>query len=460
MAALDLIKDDSLVLPETAGLRNCLDQQTGDFADFTANWEVLGEVLAHSRSEDSRFHELTSERAFLEFLARFLKASFKRAHDEVDRELVVTDARFFRKPVDTLLHSSFYAHNLFHATKYAALTWAEYFTIKFLWCYAPDALLAIAEAQMACVPMEPQDSDAVRLSLLSQIVSEIALSVQFNISEGQRDRLVHSSNGLLQWMGLNAIEMQLEKPEGLATVLQLVAAFAPSERVRALGWMVHHAAGNPKKSETYKGLVAALHEALPETIPAEDLRRLVDSMRGHMLQLAWTEPWLFQDVVFPLLRNDRANTDDACEIWMQELADMLEPRLFDRAREGQTTNITAFLFAYSSPERQQTSLKSMQAILKRHRRIVQQPLASTSDWTRWDGALTVSLWMLAFSRWCEYYLRQRDMTDRELEQLSQDARELAMVRPMNEWRSKGAGKQGELAAFLDQVEELLASSDE
>ena len=460
MTALDLIKDDSLVLPETAGLRNCLDQQTGDFADFTANWEVLGEVLAHSRSEDSRFHELTSERVFLEFLARFLKASFKRAHDEVDRELVVTDARFFRKPVDTLLHSSYYAHNLFHATKYAALTWAEYFTIKFLWCYAPDALLAIAEAQMACVPMEPQDSDAVRLSLLSQIVSEIALSVQFNISEGQRDRLVHSSNGLLQWMGLNAIEMQLEKPEGLATVLQLVAAFAPSERVRALGWMVHHAAGNPKKSEIYKGLVAALHEALPETIPAEDLRRLVDSMRGHMLQLAWTEPWLFQDVVFPLLRNDRANTDDACEIWMQELADMLEPGLFDRAREGQTTNITAFLFAYSSPERQQTSLKSMQAILKRHRRIVQQPLASTSDWTRWDGALTVSLWMLAFNRWCEYYLRQRDMTDRELEQLSQDARELAMVRPMNEWRSKGAGKQGELAAFLDQVEELLASSDE
>jgi hypothetical protein len=35
-----------------------------------------------------------------------------------------------------------------------------------------------------------------------------------------------------------------------------------------------------------------------------------------------------------------------------------------------------------------------------------------------------------------------------------------MVRPMNEWRSKGAGQQGELAAFLDQVEELLASSGE
>ncbi|MEY2335242.1 VPA1262 family protein [Acidithiobacillus ferrianus] len=466
MAALDLLKDGSLALPEEAGLRNCLNSQAGNFADFTATWEVLGEVLAHSPFGDYRFHELESVRDFLEFLARFVDASFNRAYDEGDKELAVVDDRLFREPVDALLHSSYHPHHLFHATKYAALTWAEYFAIKFLWWYSPDTLVAIAEAQVARVPIEPQASDAVRLSLLSQIVSEISLSVQFDISEGQRDRLVRSGNGLLQWMGLNAIEMQLEKPGGLATVLQLVATFTYSESVRALGWMVHHAAGNPKKAGIYNGLVVALHAALPATIPAEDLRRMVDSMRGHMRQLAWTELWLFQDVVFPLLQNERAKFDDACEIWVQELAGMLEPqqkdqlRLFDLAREGHMTNITAFLFAYSSPERQQVGLKSMQAILNRQKRIVQQPLASTSNWTRWDSALTVSLWILAFSKWGEYYLRQRNMTDRELERLSRDARELATVRPMVEWRSEVAGKPGQLAAFLDQVEELLASSDE
>ncbi|MBI5592582.1 MAG: hypothetical protein HY881_19115 [Deltaproteobacteria bacterium] len=466
MVALDLLKDDSLALPDTAGLRNCLDEQVDDFADFTAIWEVLGEVLAHSRTEDSRFRELESERGFLEFLARFLDASFNRAHNEVDRELAVTDAWFFRKPVETLLHSSYHPDHLFHATKYTALTWSEYFTIKFLWWYAPDSLLAIAEAQMGSVPVEPQGPEVVRLSLLSQIVSEIALSVQFDISEGQRDRLVRSGNGLLQWMGLNAIEMQMERPGGLTEVLQLMAAFTYPERVRALGWMVHRAARNPKKAEIYKGLVAALHETLPTAIPAEELRRLVDSLRGHMRQLAWTEPWLFQDVVFPLLRNDRANTDDACEIWVQELTSLLgpqlkhQPRLFDRAREGQTTNITAFLFAYSNPDRQQASLKSMRAILKQQRRIVQQPLASTSDWTRWDDALVVSMWILTFAQWGQYYLQGRGMVVAELEELSRDASELAMVRPMVEWRSEGAGKQGEFAAFLDQVEEFLASSDE
>jgi hypothetical protein len=70
------------------------------------------------------------------------------------------------------------------------------------------------------------------------------------------------------------------------------------------------------------------------------------------------------------------------------------------------------------------------------------------------------MWMLTFTRWCQYYLRERNMPNRELEEMSQDIRKLAMVRPMSEWRSEGGGKNGELAAFLDQVEGLLSSGDE
>ncbi|MGU7840880.1 VPA1262 family protein [Burkholderia sp. AW33-5] len=465
MEALGVLKDDSLALPETAGLRNCLAQLAGNFASFTETWEVLGEVLAHSRTEDRHFREVESEREFLDFLTGFLKASFDRTHDEGNSELAVVDARLFREPVKTLLRSSYNVHHLFHATKYAALTWPEYYTVKLLWWFAPDMLLTTAESEAANVPNEPQSVDAIRLSILSQIVSDISLSVQFDISKLQRDRLMSSNNGLLQWMGLNALERQLEKPGGLSAVLQSASAFAYPERVSALGWMIHRASGNAEKAEIYKGLVAALHETLPSTIATEEFRHLIDSMRGHMHELAWAGPWLFQDVVFPLLQNGRADTDDACEIWIEELTHALEPtwekrpRLFNRSREGQMTNIAAFLFAHSSPTRQRDSLKSMRAILKRQQRIVQQPLASTSDWTRWDGALTVSLWILAFSRWSEYYLQQRELRVRELEELMQSACAIAMARPMDEWRSRSAGEPDELTAFLDQAEELKAAID-
>jgi len=460
LVVLGLLKDNSLALPETAGLRNCLDRRAGDFEDFTATWQLLGDVLAHSRANDLRFGRLESEYGFLEFLAEFLKASFNRAHDEADKELAVTRTEFFREPVEKLLYSSYHPYHLSHVTKYAGLTWAEYFTVKILWRHAPDSLLAITEAQMGSVPIEAQGPHAARLSLLSQIVSEISLSVQFDISEHQQDRLIHSSNGLLQWMGMNAIERQLEKPGGLLTALQLVATFPYPEQVRALGWMVNHAARKPKAAEIYNGLVSALQSALPTAIAADELRRLVDSMRGHMRHLTWAEPWLFRDVVLPLLRNDRAKTDDACEIWVHELAALLDPAserqqlLFERAREGQTTNIAAFLFAHSSPERRHASLNSVKTILRRQRRIVQQPLASTSDWTRWNGALVVSMWILTFARWSQYYMRGLGMSDQNLEELSRGAGELAMVRPMNEWRTELPGNHRELAAFLDQVEEL------
>lgn len=466
MAALDLVRNDSLVLPETGGLCHCLRQQAGNFADFTAAWEVLGDVLAHSSAGDSRLREVESEHGFLQFLAQFLEASFDRPNDQVDKELAVMDHRLFLESLEALLHSSRHPHHFFHPTKYAALTWPEYFAIRLLWWYAPDVLLATAETKMADLPERPQIEDVVRLSLLSQIVSEIALAVQFDINEGQRDRLVRCGNSLLQWMGLNAIEMQLEKPGGLATVSGLAATLAHSERVRLLGWMVQHAARNPNKAEIYQGLVAALHDALPASISSEELRYLVDSMRGHMRQLAWAEPWLSQDVIFPILQDGRANMDDACDIWVQELISMLEwglkhqALLFERAREGQTTNIAAYLFAHSGPGRRQACLKSIKAVLRRQRRIVQQPLASTSDWTRWNGGLVVSMWTLTFTRWAQYYLRGRGVVDGELEELSRDACELAMVRPMSEWRSNGVGKEGELAAFFDQVEGLLAPNDE
>ena len=70
----------------------------------------------------------------------------------------------------------------------------------------------------------------------------------------------------------------------------------------------------------------------------------------------------------------------------------------------------------------------------------------------------ISMWILTFARWGQYFLCENGTADQELADFSKAAHDLAMVRPMEEWRSKGASEQGELATFLDQVEELLAPS--
>lgn len=464
LTALGLLRNNSLVL--TDGLKNCINRQEINIREFISAWEILGEILAHSSIGGTKVRYLEFERDFLEFLIQFLNGSFKRVHNNMDKELTTLDARFFHKPVEILLHSSYRIEQLYHAIKYNALTWSEYFAIKFLWLYAPDSLLNITETQILTLPIEPSETEAVRLSLLSQIVSEISLSIELDISKIQLESLIYSEQGLLRWMGLNALERQLDTPDEFASVLSLLETFPYQERVRALGWMIHHAAMNSNKKETFKNLVAALYKMLPDIVIAEDLRLLVNSMRGHMKQLSWAEPWLFQDVVLPLLQSGRVSTENANTIWMQELASMLEPnsnnqsRLFELAREGQTTNIASYLFASSSPEQRRDSLKTINDILRRQRRIIQQPLASTSDWTRWDNALRVSLWILAFGKWSEFYLSAQGTTDQNLEYLLSEAHSLAMVRTIEEWQSEGVGVRSELIAFLEQVERLLSEGCE
>ena len=376
------------------------------------------------------------------------------------------DPQFFQEPIEVLLQRLYFIESFASTLKYETLTWSEFFAIKLLWKYSPETLLTIFGDQVADVPMEPQNSDVVRLSLLSQIIGVISLSVLFDINERQRDLLLHSSNGLLHWMGLNAIEMQLKKPEGLGTVLGLLDPFPYPEKVRALGWMIQHVAENPGKVEIYNGLVDALLKALPSPTSAEDLRNLVDSMRGHMWQLARSGPWLFQDVVNPLLQKSQASYDDASDIWFRELVALLEqepkqqPVQFDQVREGQLTKITTYLFANSSLERQRASLELIQTILNRQSRIIRQPLASTSDWTRWDNALVFSMWILSFARWGQYYLQERGIINTQLDDLFQKARDLAMVRSIDEWHSDGPGARGQLAKFLDQVEKLDDDSNQ
>ncbi|MFM9756438.1 VPA1262 family protein [Aeromonas dhakensis] len=459
MTDLGLLKDNSLAL--VSGLHNCIDKQFINSQDFVNTWEVLGEVLAHSSSDDRWGRLLESESDFLEYLGQFIELSFDRAHDDKDMELYVVDIWFFRKSVEDLLHSSYRIDNMFHSTKYNVLTWSEFFAVKILWRYRPNHLLNIAETQVSRLQVEPDSSEAIRLSLLSQIVNEISLSAQFEISETQRNCLLTSSLGLFRWMGINAIKRRLETPGGLADVISLLDGFDYSERVRILGWMINHAARDANQSEIFNGLVTALHKGIEAPISACELKDLINSMRGHMKQLAWAEPWLFKDVIYPLLQRSHVTYDNTCEIWMQEMDYMLRPQLknpfrsFERGREGQTTNIAAFLLANCSPERREASLHMVRDILNRQKRIVLQPLASTSNWGLWDDALRVSLWILAFCRWSEFYLRQRNVTDEQLDRLTRDACNIALVRPLEEWQSEGVNRLGELAAFLAQVDELL-----
>jgi hypothetical protein len=460
MRELGLLHEESLVLEDGPGLITSVDQQAGDFSNFTAHWDVLGEVLAHSPAGDLLDTvDLSAQTAFLNFLAQFLNDSFGRERsEEVDAPIAVVASSYFQESLDVLLTKSYKPHHFFHSVKYAALTWPEYFAINILWLHDPDALLSITEAQVATVTLEGQQKEAVKLSLLSQIVSEIAVGAEFGLQDVQRDRLIHSTNGLLQWLGLCSLESKLKNLNGVRDVVRYTSSFSQRERIQTLGWMVNHFVGDPDGGTTFRGLVDSLHAIMSEKIGTADVNLLVDSLRGHMRRLGWCEPWLFEDVIRPLMADARVAVDDLCSIWIAELITYFEETLkdqvciFKRNAEGRVTEVAAYLFSSSSLEQQRTATKSLQKILASVRRDIQQPLASTLNWRKWDTSLVVTMWILAFTKWASHFMAPSGI-DAELEQLSNEARRLALIRPVYEWKSQGV-EPGGLALFIEEVKEI------
>lgn len=458
LMSLGLLSEGSLLLDDGPALKGCLAPASGNFTDFIDQWELLGELLANSRAGIS-LHEidLSPETAFLGFLTEFVRQSFGQVQSgQVDAPLAHATSKFFQEPLNALLASSNRPQMFFHPVKYAALTWAHFFALQILWRHAPNRLLTVMELQ-AGTPPEAQQPRTLKESLLSQVASDIALDVKDALSDEQRDGLLRSPNGLLKWFGLNWLKSQLRSPNGTPDMIQYTASWNHRERILVLGWMIEDYATARDGEMIYRQLIDSLLGLLPSTMTAEETNLLVDSMRGHMRGLGWSAPWLYKDILSPLVAEGRIVEEHLCDIWMNDLICLLEQALiegsqmFNRSREGSVTATGASLFARSGAQQQAHTIKSLRAVLLKAQRHIRQPLASTLNWGKWNSSLVVSMWIFAFTKWAAHSLVRPSGIEEALERLLADARSLALVRPVSEWQSHHGVGLDALARFVDEV---------
>ena len=460
MVELGNLQNESLHSLPKEGLFNCLDEMEGELSDFMMTWDIIGDVLAHTPAGDANVDKLQFETKFLTFLSDFLSCSFQRKPICDEKEVTVIAPSYFKKTLKEFLQSSTQVHHFFQSTKYKILTWAEFYAIKYLWRYAPESLIALVDREVKCLAIEFQQTDTVRLSLLGQVVSEISICSEFGaISERQQKQLLESEIVLMNWLGWNTLERQLQSPNEPELTLKGLSNFSYTEKLQFIGWAIHRSARHSNNRKLYESLIVELNETLPEKIPYPDFELLIESARGHMRQLGWAEPWLFSDIVQPLLNHERVDYEDVCKVWFQDLIELLTKEnkhgsiMFSAEREGQTTNFSAYLWTHSGPNYQKKCITKIRRILDKQKRIIQQPLASTSNWSRWDEALKVSLWILVFTKFCKYYLNSLNVSVHEqLNLLLEDASSLAMTRPSNEWLP-----DSEMFLYFKKIEEQLSN---
>ena len=460
MRSLGFLKGESLIVGDEPGFKGCIDGQGDQFDDFSERWNVLGAILAHTPTGDVLQEQpLPAREAFLAFLARFLESSFGRPA-ALDPEIPVrhVPARYFKWSFEEFLRAPFRANQFFHPVKYAALSWAEYFAIKFLWLQDPESLIRIAESQVIAAGLEDWSENAVRLSLLSQIASEAALSAEFGINDTQRDRLISSSLGLLRWLGLNALRSRLTTVDALHAVVAYISSFSRPDQLQILGWLTNAFATRPANETIFRALVDALLKVVPPHVASDDIDALVESVTCGRRGLAQCEPWLFQQLIRPLIDGGRSDADELCRIWVDELLTYFDDTpeghatLFRREAEGRITETAAYLLSLSSPTCQEAALTKLSRALAKARRAVQRPLASTLNWTQWDRSLVVALWIFAFAKWARHFLTGIGTSNPRLEELDGEARGVALTRPVDEWRARGGPRYDELIQFVEERE--------
>lgn len=447
-----LYHDDFPHAIDPSGLKSFIDAADLSKVDLSIYWGEIGEILSRTVSQCYDVDYFSSNTSFLNSLASILDTTFNRASDESNkRELSVISPSYFHQTLLELLHSSATPHHFSLGIKQSLLTWGDYFCIQYMWAYDPTSLVKMVDAQVQELNKDFIEKDSVRLSVLGQILREMSQTIELGQTNGlQLKALLRSNNDFLKWLGWCELENQVISSCDLC----IIDTLPSHEQCIFIGWLINRHSNVEQDKDLFSELVKEFHQRLPNKLDLPQLRSTIDSMLGHMKQLSWAEPWISRKVLTPLFEDDRVTFEDASQIWHEELINLLEPktssssRLFSSTREGEVTNIAAWLWTQSSKAHQKKCLKNFESVLRKQKQIIQQPLASSANWSKWDDALKVALWIWLFAEWCQYYNSAHgEENSQKLIQLYGSAKELAMVRSEPEWEPLGTGIQSEL--FLE-----------
>ena len=125
---------------------------------------------------------------------------------------------------------------------------------------------------------------------------------------------------------------------------------------------------------------------------------------------------------------------------------------FDQWREGQNLKICAYLFALAGEKQQEEILKQLKLNLKQYQRVLQQPLANTVNWYKWDNASVLSMWIYVLTKWMLYFLNSEKKEIRDIQRLSDQAAKFVVPRALKEWRNSPSITKRDLLKLLDEAE--------
>lgn len=422
--------------------------------DFKRYWFVAGSLFAHTSMGDSEkiYKELASK-TIIKRLSEYILQ-----HDDSisDAETGGVDfSALYSKNIDSLLIELRGSYD-FLERGIARLDWALFYAIKIIW--KADCTLTL---NLLCEHINSVIDDSVEHKKLicAQLISEIALDIEFGINNIQIFELIRQPVAILKWLGFCGLENEMANTQNIS-LLALSNFPKKKDKIKFLCWAVNRSSNemSGEQSDINKIYITELLNTIPHQLTLNEFRELVQALEGRMQQLGWCEPWMYEYIITPLLNTNRVDIDYVCEVWMDELISNLSlfinnKNIFSLKTEGQMTNFSALYLANSSAKLFDSKIKKLKKLLTNAERYIQAPLSSTKNWSEWDSALKVALWIYGFTKWVEYFLKRPYKLSNDFNELKLSSHRLAMYRQKDEWASMTTAGN-EFGVFLKERSEL------
>lgn len=459
MNELGVLQKNSFIGISQSGLFNCIREMDGKLSEFEFSWELIGEILANYGVGRKYVRGIESEAGFLLFLENYLSRSFQREivkTIDTQKQVSVIDPSLLNETILNIVKGSNQVdHFSRYSTKYNLLTWAEFYTVKYLWEFSPDSLMLLIERESKLLNNNVEKKDVVRLSILSQVVGLIAQSIElYQISNKQKNALIKSDIALINWFGWNSIEKTLISSDKLAVAEWALSDLSRIDKVRFFSWVLHNNSFNPKNNYFFNYALEQLQSLLPNNISKSELENVVDFFRGWFRELGKSGSWIYLKVIKPLVIDGRVGVEDVCEIWFRDIINILNKKhsqhvlSFSCVDADEVLKTCAYLWAHSNSHYQRKCVEELKKIIGKKSRVLQQPLASTVSFSNWDEALKISMWILIFCKLCKCNLDALNVVyHNDLDSLIRSAFRLVTIRSRSDWELLGK----ELITYLDNL---------
>lgn len=428
--------------------------------DFYKYWEVAGDILANTPSGDALF--VASEIQSTDLPSLLLRYLIERSrHNDpsaVDTPDAVAISAYFDSTLDELLHSPIRVDQFFKSTKFKQLTWGEYFAIKILIEIRDEEFLELlVEPRFLgsefCSNREESKFAVVR----AQAMGEIALHLGLG-DGGLFFPLVRSKSAFFRWLAYSEFESSSSMVCAENSMMEQVIQ-DNDEIVRVLGWLINRSSRGRDFPPVIGALSRKLISKLPPTLDEKAVRLLVHSCTGHMKSLGHCMPWLGNQILLPLVLDNRISIDHLVDIFLDEIEGKFDKfisgsnALFVASVEGNVTRFSAFFIANANPEKMIESFERLDRYLRKIERDIRMPLASTTNWRRWDASLKVAFWIYGVVKWVHDFMPLPNRGEPELFRVFRRAELQSHIRTVSDW-AEATHAGGEFAVFLSSREEL------